>query len=321
MPALPTVSAVVLNYDGRELLGVILPSLATQTHPASEIVVVDNGSRDDSLEYLARQWPSVRVVAIAENVGVAAALNRGVASAGGEYVALLNNDLELDPCWLAELVSALERTPRAGAAACRLRNYYRREELDGAGDVFTRGGAGTKRGHRELDRDQYGVEEEVVAPTGGAGLYRARVLAEVGPFDESFFAYFEDLDWGLRALQAGYPSLYVPSAIGYHMEGRTTDGTRNPTYHALQWRNTLGVMVKNLPGRWVVRNAQWILRHQLGGMLASARSGLLRSHLRGLADAARSLPRWIPERRRIRAARRLSAREFERALAAGRRER
>jgi len=316
-----SVTAVVLNYDGRKLLATILPSLQAQSRPADEIVVVDNGSRDDSLAYLASEWPAVRVVAIGENVGVTPALNRGVAAAGGDYVALLNNDLELEPGWLAELLAALERHPGAGAAACRLRNYYRREELDGAGDVFTRGGAGTKRGHRELDRGQYAEEEEVVAPTGGAGLYRARVLADVGPFEESFFAYFEDLDWGLRAVGAGCPSIYVPTAIGYHMEGRTTGGARNPAYHALQWRNTLAVLVRNVPARWMLLNAQWILRHHLGGLLASARAGLLRSHLRGYADAVRAFPGWAVARRRIRASRRLSDRQFERAIAAGRRPR
>jgi len=314
----PTVSAVVLSYDGRELLEAILPSLAAQTSPPHEVIVVDNGSRDDTLAYLAVSWPAVRVVAIPLNIGVAAALNRGVAAARGEYVALLNNDIELERTWLAELVSALERHPQAGAAACRLRNYFRREELDGAGDVYTRAGAGTKRGHGEIDRGQYATDGEVLAPTGGAGLYRAAALADVGPFDESFYAYFEDVDWGLRALGAGYRTRYVPAAVGYHMEGRTTGGPRNPRYHALQWRNTIGVMVKNLPVRWVAVNAQWILRHQVGGLAASAREGMLVSHVRGLSQAALALPGWLRERRRIRAARRLTDKEFERALGAGR---
>lgn len=314
------VTAVVLNYNGCELLETILPSLSAQTYGSMEILVVDNGSRDDSLNYLAKHWPAVRVVAIPDNVGVAAALNRGVAAAGGEYVALLNNDIELDQKWLAELVAALERHPEAGSVACKLRNYYRRDELDGAGDVFTRGGAGTKRGHGEHDRGQYERDEEVLAPTGGAGLYRARALAEVGPFDESFYAYFEDVDWGLRAIRAGYDSWYVPTAVGYHMEGRTTGGTRSPTYQALQWCNTIGVLVKNVPARWVLLNAQWILRHQLGGLLASTRSGMLVSHLRGLAQSLPALPGWLRERRRIRSVARLSDREFERAIAAGRRD-
>jgi hypothetical protein len=101
------------------------------------------------------------------------------------------------------------------------------------------------------------------------------------------------------------------------MEGRTTGGTRNPTYHALQWRNTIGVMVKNLPLRWVLINGQWILRHQLGGMLASARSGMLASHLCGLVQTLPTLPYWLRERNRIRTSRRLKAREFESALVVG----
>ena len=315
-----TVSAVVLNYNGCKLLEAILSSLSAQTYPPTEMIVVDNGSRDGSRDYLAERWPAVKVVVIPDNIGVAAALNRGVAAGSGEYVALLNNDIELAPTWLAELVRAFERHPEAGSMACKLRNYYRREELDGAGDVLSRGGAGTKRGHGECDSGQYDQEEEVLAPTGGAGLYRACVLAEVGPFDESFYAYFEDVDWGLRALSAGYRSWYVPMAIGYHMEGRTTGGTHSPTYHALQWRNTIGVIVKNLPLRCIAADAQWILRHQLAGAIASARAGMLLSHLRGLTQALSSLPGWLRERRRIGAARRLSVREFGSAIAAGRRD-
>jgi GT2 family glycosyltransferase len=314
------VSAVVLNYDGRELLATILPTLAAQTVPPDEVIVVDNGSSDDSVEYLRREWPAVRIEEIPENVGVTRALNRGVAAARGGFVALLNNDIELEPGWLAELLDALECHPEAGSAACRLRNYYRRGELDGAGDIFTRGGAGTKRGHRTPDDGRFGAEEEVLAPTGGAGLYRAAALADVGPFEESFRAYFEDLDWGLRALGRGYRSRYVPGAIGYHMEGRTTGGTTNPVYHALQWRNTIAVIVRNIPLRWVLSNAPWIVRHHAAGLLASARAGMLRSHLAGYLAAFRATPRWLAERRSIRARRTLSRAGFEAGLAAGRHE-
>lgn len=316
----PTVSAVVLSYNGRELLEAMLPTLAAQRRPPDEIIVVDNGSTDDTAAYLAREWPQVRVVANPQNLSISAALNRGVGAASCECVALLNNDIELDPEWLSELLAGLERHPQAGSLACLLRNYYRRDLLDGTGDILTRGGAGTKRGHGEPDRGQYAVEEPILAATGGAGLYRASAFADVGGFDESFGAYFEDVDWGLRALGAGQSCWYIPTAVGYHMEGRTTGGVTNPVYHARQWRNTVGVMVKNLPARWMLRNAEPILRHHLGGLLASARSGRLRSHLDGYLQALRAMPGWLADRRRIAAERRLSREEFEAGLAAGRRD-
>jgi GT2 family glycosyltransferase len=315
---LPGVSMVVLNYDGRQLLEIVLPTLSGQSQSPLEVVVVDNGSRDDSRAYLAEQWPQVRVVVIPENIGVAAACSRGLEAARGTYVALLNNDIELEPSWIQEMLGGLERHPRAGSAACKLLNFYRREELDGAGDVFLRNGAATKRGHRELDRGQYDREEEVLAPTAGAALYRASALMEVGLFDASLGSYFEDVDWGIRAQSLGYRCIYVPSAVGYHMESRTTGGRRNPTYLALQWRNTVGLLVKHLPLWWLVLNAPHILRHHLAGLRDSFSHKMLGAHLRGYMQLRSAIPGWLRARRQISAARRLSSRELASALAAGR---
>ena len=103
-----------LNYNGRELLDVILPSLAAQTYPHLTVIVLDNGSSDGSAAYLRERWPHVRVVALPENVGVAAALNRGLETVETELVALLNNDIELEPRWLEQLVAAARTPPRGG---------------------------------------------------------------------------------------------------------------------------------------------------------------------------------------------------------------
>ena len=239
---MPRVSAAVLNYDGRDLLEVILPSLAAQEYRDFETIVVDNGSTDDSVSYVRETWPQVRVVSAGvANVGVAAALNIAVRTATGEFVALLNNDIELDSRWLGELVAALDRHPEAATAAGKLLSYHRRERIDGAGDIFTRAAVAWGRGSGQLDRGQYDHPEEVFAPTAGAGLYRTSALADVGSFDESFIAYFEDVDWGLRAQLAGYRSRYVPTAVGYHMGSMTTRGDENPLYYELQRRNTLAV--------------------------------------------------------------------------------
>ena len=123
----PTVAVAILNYNGRRLLDVVLPSLAAQIYRDFETVVVDDCSTDDSVAYLHEQHPEVRVVGTGPtNVGVAAALNIAVRSARSELVALLNNDIELDPDWLGELVAALERYPEASSASCKLLNYWRR---------------------------------------------------------------------------------------------------------------------------------------------------------------------------------------------------
>jgi GT2 family glycosyltransferase len=310
---MPRVSAAVLNFNGRDLLGVILPSLAAQEYRDFETIVVDDCSSDDSVEYLRREWPAVRVVPAGEtNVGVSAALNAAVRAAAGELVALLNNDIELHPRWLGELVAALDRHPEAATAAGKLLDYQRRERIDGAGDVFTRAGMAWGRGSGQLDRGQYDRPEEVFAPTAGAGLYRASALADVGPFDESFIAYFEDVDWGLRAQLAGYRSRYVPSAVGYHMGSATTRGDASSRYYELQRRNTLAVLIKDVPARVMLRNAHVIVWAQLLGFGYSARAGMLRAHLRAVRGALRGAPSWLRARRTIMHERRIEAREFDR---------
>jgi hypothetical protein len=315
----PRVSAAVLNFNGRELLEVILPSLAAQSYGDFETIVVDDCSTDDSLEYLRHNWPQVRVVGTGPvNVGVSAALNVAVRAARGEFLALLNNDIELDPRWLEELIAALDRHPETATAAGKLLDFHDRRLIDGAGDIFTRAGTAWGRGGGQLDRGQYDREEEVFAPTAGAAVYRVSALADVGPFDESFIAYFEDVDWGLRAQLAGYRSRYVPTAIGYHMGSQTTRGDENPLYYELQRRNIIAVLIKDVPTGFALRNPHRIVGQQLLGLAYSARAGMLRVHLRAFAAALRCAPRWLRERRRIQAQRRIDPGEFDRFVSSRR---
>lgn len=310
----PSVSAVVLNYDGRKLLETIMPSLAAQTLTANETIVVDNGSSDDSRAYLAGNWPAAKVLAIERNVGVAAALNRGVRAAGGEYVALLNNDLELAPAWLAEMVAGLRRHPDAASVACKLLRYHDRARIDGVGDVLTRRLVAFPRGSGELDEGQYEHEREILTPTAGAALYRASALARVGAFDESFWAYFEDVDWGLRAQLLGLRSWYVPGALAYHMGGATTGGDSNPRYHALHQRNRLGLMVKDLPPAVLASCARTIAREQAGTLVHAARHRQLRVLLRAWWGAFVRTPGWLAARRRIQRSRTVPASRIEELL-------
>jgi GT2 family glycosyltransferase len=313
----PRVSAVVLNYNGRRLLEIVLPSLAAQEYGDFEMLVVDNCSSDDSVPYLRERWPQVRVVEVGpRNLGVAAALNRGVAAAKGELVALLNNDLELERTWLNQLVLALDRHPDAGSASGKLLNYARRDELDGAADLLTRDGIAHRRGHGQVDLGQFDSPEEVFAPTAGAGLYRARALDEVGAFDESFHAYYEDVDWGLRAQLLGYRCRYVPTAVAYHMGSATTGGEQNRLFFMLQRRNQLAVLIKDLPLGLLAWYLPRILWGQLQMGVRSARAGMLGIHLRALAEVLRNAPSWLRARKEIQHSRTIGARELMRLMRA-----
>lgn len=310
---MPRVTVSILNFNGRALLEIVLPSIANQDYPDFEAIVVDDCSTDDSVEYVVREWPQISLVTTgSHNVGVAAALNVGTVAGNGEFVALLNNDIELDRRWLSELVSALDRHPEAASAAGKLLNYRARDRIDAAGDIFTRAGLAWGRGSGQLDRGQYDDEEEIFAPTAGAGLYRRAAFDDVGPFDETFFAYYEDVDWGLRAQLAGYRSRYVPAAIGYHMGSMTTGGDRSPLYYELQRRNTLAVMVKDLPARFLMRNAPAIVASQLLGFGYSVRARRAGCHIRSFRAAVRAAPHWLRARRQIMRHRRINPGEFAR---------
>lgn len=302
----PRLTVAVLSYDGRHLLEMMLPSLARQRYGDFEVVVVDNGSRDDTLHWLAESWPQVRVISLPENIGVTAALNVCARAGDGELLALFNNDVELDADCLGELVGALDAHPQAGWAAGKLRDFQRRELLDGAGDVFTWAATGGRRGHGEVDRGQYDAPGEVFGACGGAALYRRSVLRLVGDFDEDFFAFYEDVDWNLRAQLAGFSCRYVPSALAYHMGSATigrglSDFTR---YHL--WRNRLWIIAKDLPLGAIVRHSPQLLLGQLENLAMALRARKLGIWLRVWRDALQGLPRMLRKRRRVQASRRIT---------------
>lgn len=301
----------VLSYDGRHLLEVILPSLAAQSFRDFEVVVVDNGSRDDTVAWLEEHWPQAQVISLPENLGVTGALNVCAHAGQGELLALFNNDMELEPHCLGELVAALEAHPEAGWAAAKLRDFEQRELLDGAGDVFTWAATGGRRGHGQLDEGQYDAPGEIFGACGGAALYRRSVMRLVGDFDEDFFAFYEDVDWNLRAQLAGFSCRYVPTAVAYHMGSATigrglSDFTR---YHL--WRNTLWIIAKDIPVGALMRHAPQLVLGQLINLAVAIRDRKLNIWLRVWRDALRGMPRTLRKRAVVQARTRVTLSTLE----------
>jgi GT2 family glycosyltransferase len=313
----PWVTVAVLSFNGRELLEVILPSLAAQTYDQLEVVVVDNGSSDDSRAYLDEHWPSVAVVSIPENVGVAAALNVCVRAGEGEFVLLLNNDLELDDRCVEELVAALRANPEAVVAGAKLRDYTHRELLDGTGDVYSWAGFAYRRGQGEIDRGQYDELPDVFGACGAVALYRRTAFEDVGPFDERFYALCEDVDWSFRAQLAGYRCRYVPEAVAYHI-GSASLGPRLSEftlYH--NWRNQIWVIAKDYPAWALVAHAPELLLGQLAMLLVAVRQRCLRAWLRAWGDALMGLPTVLRERRTVQSRRVPDRRSLDAAIESG----
>jgi GT2 family glycosyltransferase len=288
-----TAAVVVPNYNGARWLPGCLDSLAAQSLAPADVIVVDNGSRDES-PGLASARPGVRVLRLGRNLGFAAAANRGIATAETEAVALVNTDVVLAPDWLERMVQALESAPDVGAVACKMVGLDDPAVLYDAGDVLRRDGVCEQRGRFQRDDGRFDAPGEVFAACAGAALYRRRAVLDVGGLDERFFLYLEDVDLGLRLRLAGWRCRYEPAVARHAGQGSAAPGARSPW----TWveRNTLLLALKAFPARW----APLVLYRQAAWAWHALREGRLRAHLRGAAGALPLLGAMAGERRRLR---------------------
>ncbi len=244
--SVPRASVVVPSYNGIGHLPECLAALRAQTFRDSEIIVVDNGSTDGTAEWLRDNAADVRVCVKSENKGVGPGLNEGIRAARGEYVALLNNDTAVEPRWLEELVTALDRTGYDFAASLMV-FYDRPDVVDAAGDDLDFANmVGRNRGHLGRPCD-YPDPVRVLGACAGAALYRASMFRDIGLFDEDFFLVFEDVDIDLRALIAGKRCLYVPTAVVRHKHSATI--AAGPAWPMVRYRtrNRMFALAKSLP--------------------------------------------------------------------------
>jgi GT2 family glycosyltransferase len=294
-----SVTVVIPNWNGRRLLDPCLASLREQIFQDFETIVVDDGSEDGSPGFVAENFPEVKTIVLGENRGFAAAVNAGIEASATEFVALLNNDTEHDPRWLEALVRAANAHPESGLFASKLVDFYDRRVLDGAGDAMRLSGLPYRLGHGEIDTGQFDQPGYVFGACAAAALYRKSLFEEVGLFDEDFVSYCEDGDLSFRAQLAGHHCFYVPGAVVYHMGSASTGGKRSPTATRLGTRNSLGLLVKNLPLSAVPHILPFFVLGQLARLVTAAATGSLRAHLEGLAGAWRHLPLMRQKRTEI----------------------
>ena len=239
------VSVVIANWNGRDLLPECLTMLRNQTIQDFEIILVDNGSVDDSVKFVHSSFPEVRIINLDQNFGFSRANNIGIKDAAGKRIALLNNDTAVDSHWLEELNSALNQNPEVGFCASKMLNYWNPEIVDSAGDILTVAAA-YNRGQFQLDQPKYNSPKYIFGASAGAAMYRMEMLENIGLFDESFVTNFEDVDLSFRAQLAGYKCLYVPTAIVYHKRGVTIDQVES-TIDRYSLRNKKMLWLKNAP--------------------------------------------------------------------------
>jgi len=298
----PLVYVIVINWNGIEHLPRCLGSLARLDYPNLRTVMVDNGSADRSAEYVRARFPAVTVLENRRNVGFAAGNNQGMAHAlerGAEYIALLNNDMEVDPGWLSALVETAEGDRSVGACAPKLLYFDRRDIIQGIGVCLNRIGLAWDCLNGRYDLPGLSVPAEVIAACGGAFFVRAAALRAAGLFDPAFFIYLEDVDLSLRIRAHGYRIVTVPAARAYHKVSATMI-ENSPRKNFLTLRNRLMLILKCFPLSRLPGALAGTLRRECG----VARDNYWRGQPRLIATQARALLAALPRLPRLLAARR-----------------
>jgi len=282
------VSVVIATVDGRHHLETILCALAEQTYPREhvELIVVDNGSTDGTAQFLRAHHPAVRVIPNTNNIGFAAACNQGAAQAQGRYLALLNNDMRPAPDWLERMVGALGASPPSVVCIASRIESWDGTRVDFAGGGISFNGMGYQDGHGAAvgsDGDP-APPERLLFPCGGAMLVDRGVFVDVGGFDERYFAFYEDVDFGWRLWVLGYEVGYCPTAVVYHRGGAT--GGRLPLHRKLVLleRNALYNVLKNYDDETL--STVWPAALMLAVRRVDVRAGMPRAAF-GLSPARR----------------------------------
>jgi GT2 family glycosyltransferase len=324
----PLVSAVIVNRDGGDLLVEALDSLFAQTWTSLEVILVDNASLDGSAEAAARRYGErLRIIRNADNRGFARGNNQAMEVAAGEWIVLLNNDAVLAPDAVAEAMRSAADRPDVGMIAFRVLVYDKPHVFDSTGLLLYPDGVCRPRGWEEKDLGQYDRLDEVLAPSGSACAWKRSMLDAVGRFDESYFAYLEDLDLGMRGQLAGWKCLYVPTAVARHAKSMNSGNhSKFKAYHVE--RNRIYNAVKLLPGFMLLVSPLFTLnRYLLQFYAARTRRGLpsrfvkdyswlglLGVLARAYAAALVNLPRMLRRRRAIARLRTISVDEWYRLI-------
>jgi N-acetylglucosaminyl-diphospho-decaprenol L-rhamnosyltransferase len=302
-PDAPTISVIIVNYNGARWLTGCLSALTDDSTVSREIILVDNASSDESLE-IARRYPDVRIAAQTRNLGFAAGNNAGARLARGEWLGFLNNDTVPRPGWLAALRRALDSDRTTALAAARLVYLHDPSIIDSAGDGWTRSGGAFKRGHGQ-PATRYDRPAEVFGACGAAFMIARRVFDELDGFDENLFLAFEDVDLSYRARLLGYRCVFVPEAVVEHA-GSATLGRLSADAVFFGQRNLEWVYLKNTPWPLLLVSAPLHAVYLLAAAAYFARCGRLRPFLRGKAAALAGLRSVLRQRRLWQTRRRVS---------------
>ena len=285
------VSVVTPNYNGKDFLYAYFESLIKNSNEIGEVIIVDNGSRDGSQEFIRnyREKVDFPIVLIenSQNLGFAEAVNQGISKARYDYIFSLNNDTVVEKSAILELLNLLNTEERIFSVSSKMVQFNNPELIDDAGDDYTLLAYTKKRGNNQ-NLNKFIEVSEVFSSCAGAALYRKDLLEELGGFDSEFFAYMEDVDLGYRARINGYKNLFCPNAVVYHIGSATTGSQYNEFKVRLAARNNVWVVYKNLPIPQKIVNILFLFLGFLIKYVFFLKKGFGPTYLNGLKEGLKT---------------------------------
>ncbi len=250
---MPQIAVVILNWNGKKFLEKFLPILIDCSASEAEIILADNASTDDSVEFVQQRFPQIRIIRNPKNEGFARGYNLALQQVDADYFIILNSDIEVTPDWISPVIDLMESDSNIGACQPKIRSFHNREEFEyagAAGGFIDKYGYPFCRGRMfltiEKDTGQYDDQVEISWASGACLFVRSELFHQLGGFDDDFFAHMEEIDFCWRLHNYGYRVMYCPDSVVYHIGGGTLPkASWRKTY--LNFRNNFMLLYKNLP--------------------------------------------------------------------------
>ncbi|MCU7835179.1 MAG: glycosyltransferase family 2 protein [gamma proteobacterium symbiont of Taylorina sp.] len=249
----PFISIIIINFNGGDLTQRCLDSLSNQSYQNFEVIVVDNGSTDASLEITDTSADNITLIELGRNTGFAYSNNRGAEQARGEWLILLNNDAFPETNWLETLVKTQKQQTEFTFFSSHQINYHHPELLDGTGDMYAVNGRAWRRDYNATAEQNIRPSGEVFGACAAAAMYKKSAFDQIGAFDEDYFCHFEDVDLAFRLRLAGHRCLYVAEARVHHIGSATAGGEQGDFALYQGNRNSVWTYFKCMPLKMLIK--------------------------------------------------------------------
>lgn len=290
------ITVIIPNWNGKKLLEECLKSLKSQTLKDFSIIIVDNGSTDDSVDLIEKNYPEIKIIKLNKNHGFAYACNCGAKYSKTKYIALLNNDAIADKNWLKNLLIEIEKNKDIGSCSSKMIKYFNRNIIDNCGHKFSLTGNVDIGIGKNINK--FNNKKEIFGVCGGAAIYLRKAFIKVNGFDTLFHSYIEDFDINYRIRLLGYKSFYVPNAIVYH-KGAQTFSMYSKKHSYYCSRNMWFSLIKNCSKKLLKDNFIKIVKNDLKNIDYYIKRGFIISTLTSRAAVLLNIFKLLRKRKKI----------------------